>query len=124
MKRSGERDLTAGWQRRGKEDLDDVDVLGMVFHPGQLAVDAKFQVIDIAFLFFIGEIEICPAVAEQLFAEGGPVIFIGIWPAVDPDEGERIGGMIAVLHLDKAVEAVVCIVKGDVDGIIDLLLKI
>ncbi len=117
-------DLGAGCQRDGKDDADDIDVLGMVFHPGQLAVDTEFQVIDIAAAVLVGEIEVCLAVAEALFTESGTVIFISVGPAVDPDIGQGIGGVIDVLDADMAVEGMGAVGEGDVDGIVDFLLPV
>jgi hypothetical protein len=71
-----------------------------------------------------GEIEVCFAIADALFAEGGAVIFVGIGPAVYPNIFEGIGGVIDVLDLFESVEGMCGVVEGDVDGIIDLLLPI
>jgi hypothetical protein len=96
----------------------------MVFHPGFLAIGAEVEAIDVTFLFFIGEIEVGTAISEQLFAEGGLVIFVGVGPAMDPDESKRIGAMVSILDLYKAVERTFGIVEGDIDGVADLLLPV
>jgi hypothetical protein len=59
-----------------------------------------------------------------LFAEGGAIVLICVGPAVDPDEGEGIGGVVAVLHPDEAVQGMFGIIQGDVDGIVHPLLPI
>jgi len=124
MKGRGQDSLATGGQGCGKDDLDNVDILGVVFHPGQLAVDAEFQSVHVSPFCGTGEIEVCLAIADALFAEGGAVIFVGIGPTVYPNISEGIGGVIDVLHPDGGVEGMCGIVEGDVDGIIDLLLPI
>jgi len=96
----------------------------MVFHPGYLVVDAKVEAVDIPSLLAVGEIEIGSSVAEQLFAESRLIVLVGVGPAVDPDEFQSVGAMVAVLDLYEAVEGAFGVVEGDVDGIVDLLLPI
>ena len=124
MKGRRQYHLAAGGQGCGKDDLDDVNILGMVFHSGQLSVDAEFEAVHVSPFCGVGEIEICLAIADALFAEGGTVIFVGIGPAVNPNIFEGIGGVIDVLDLFESVEGMCRIIEGDVDGIIDLLLPI
>lgn len=108
----------------GKDDLYDIYILGMIFHPGFLVVDAEVEAVDITSLLAVGEIEIGSSVAEQLFAESCPIVLVGIGPAMDPDEFQGIGAMVVVLDLYEAVERAFRVVEGDVDGIVDLLLPI
>jgi len=124
MKGGRQDGLATGRQGCGKDDFDNIDILGMVFHPGQLAVDAKFQTVHVSPLCGAGEIEVCFAIADPLFAEGGTVVLVSIGPAVDPNIFQCIGGVIDVLDADGSVEGMCGIVEGDVDGIIDLLLPI
>ena len=58
-------DLAFGWQGIGKDDLYDVYMLGMVFHPGLLIVNPEGEAVDIPSLLAIGEIEVGSSVAEQ-----------------------------------------------------------
>jgi hypothetical protein len=48
MKGRGQDSLATGGQGCGKDDLDNVNILGVVFHPGQLAVDAEFQAVHVS----------------------------------------------------------------------------
>lgn len=116
--------MAAGREGLGKEDLDDIDVLGVVFHPGFLVVDAEVEAVDITSLLPVGEIEIGSSVAQQLFAEGRAIVLAGVGPAMYPDEFQGVGAMVGVLDLYEAVEGAFGIVEGDVDGIVDLLLPI
>ena len=124
MKGCSQDDLATGWQGRGKDDFDNVNILRVVFYPGELVVDAEFQPVHVSPLFGAGEIEVCLAIADPLFTEGGAVIFVGIGPAVNPNKGERIGRMVDVLNFYRTVEGMCGVVEGDVDGIIDLLLPV
>lgn len=118
----GQGDLASGWQGIGKDDLYDVDMLGMVFHPGLLVVDSEVEAVYIPSLLAIGEIEVGSSVAEQLLAESCLIVLVGVGPAVDPDEFQGVGAMVAVLDLYEAFEGALGVVEGDVDGIVDLLL--
>ena len=108
------------WQN----DFYDIDVLGVIFHAGGNAIYAEVQPIDITFSVLVGKIEIRSAIGQQLFAKGRSIIFIGIGPAMYPDIGEGVGGMVDVLHFNKSVQRVFYVVEGDIDGIIDLLLPV
>ncbi len=96
----------------------------MVLHPGFLVVDAEVEAVDITSLLAVGEIEVGSSVAEQLFAESCHVVLVGVGPAMDPDEFQGVGTMVVVLDLYEAVERAFCVIEGDVDGIVDLLLPI
>lgn len=124
MEGGGEGYVSARRKGFWQDHLYDIDVLGMVFHFCFLAVDAEVETIYIAPLLFIREIEVCPAVAEELFAKGGAVVLIGVGPAVDPDKGKGVGGVIGVVHAGEAVEAFFRVIQGDVDGVVDLLLPV
>ena len=96
----------------------------MVFHAGFYAVYAKIETIDIAALRVVGKIEIGPTVLQELFAEGGAIVFVSIGPAVHPDKGEGIGGVVGVLDGDIAVEGFVGVVEADIDVVVDPLLEV
>ena len=119
-----ECDLAAGGQGFWQDHLYDIDILGMVLHFGFQAVDVEVQAIDIAPLLLSREIKIRSAIAEQLFAEGGAIVLVGVGPAMHPDEEKGIGGMVGVAHADDAIEGFVGIIEADVDVVIDLLLPV
>ena len=99
-------------------------MLGMVFQLGGDAVYFKIQFVDIAPVFFIREIEFRTAVFQHMIAEGGLVVFIRIRPEVKPDKAQGIGGVVDVFELFKSGEAVVLVIEGYVDGIVDFLLPV
>ena len=96
----------------------------MIFKLGGNTIDLKIQFVDIALVIFIGEIEFCTAIFQHMIAESGLVILIGIGPEVKPDKAQGIGGVIDVFELFEAGEAVINVVEGDVDGIVDFLLPV
>ena len=55
------------WQKRGgKQQLYDINMLRMVFGNGCFSIHFKIQLVDISFLFPVGEIEFGVAVFQQL----------------------------------------------------------
>jgi len=124
VKGSGDGDPAARGEGFWQEHFYDIDIKGVVLHFCFLAVDAKVEAVDITAFFFIREVELGAAVAEELFAEGGAIVLVGVGPKVEPDEGEGIGGVVGVLDAGEAVEAFFGVVEGDVDGVVYLLLPV
>lgn len=124
MERGGDEGRLTRREGMRKIDLYDVDVTWMIFHAGGFSVHAEVQPIDIAFFVFIRKVEICVAIGKHLFAEGCFIILVSVGPAMDPDPGEGIRGMIGVAHFDEAVYSMFHIVQADLDGVVDLLLPV
>ncbi len=117
-------DPAAGWERLRKDELYDVDILRMIFRVSDDPVDAEIETIDISFCRRIGKVEVRSAIAEGLFAERGLIIFICVWPKMEPDKGQRVGGAIGIFYADEAVEGMFYVVERDIDLVVDLLLPI
>lgn len=90
---------------------------GDIVHP-------EIQPVDISSFLRFGEIEFRIAITQQLIAESGLIILIGIGPEMEPDETECVGGMIGVEDLFKSIQAVIVIMQRDIDRIIHRLLPV
>lgn len=99
-------------------------MFGMIFKTGRAPVHFKIKFVDIASFIRSGEIEFCIPVFQLLFTKSGLIILIGIGPEMKPDKAEGIGGVIDVFELFEAGEAVVDVIKRNVDGIVDFLLPV
>lgn len=96
----------------------------MVFHGGGGAVDLEIEPVDIAPLLTVAKIEIGAVINQQLFAESRFIVTISVGPAMEPDETQRIGGVVGVGYFFEAVERMTGVGEGYVDMVIDLLLPI
>src|SRR6185437_837634 len=124
VKGCGDGRFAAGWEGAGQDDADDVDVLWVIVYAGFLAVDAEFEAVDVTTVLFVGEIEVGAAVVQELFAEGGAVVLIGVGPAMEPDIVQRVGGMVDIPDAGEAVERMCRVAQGNVDGIMHFLLEV
>lgn len=96
----------------------------MIFNYGCYIVYFKIKPVDITFLFFTGKIKLGIAVFKVLIGESRLVIFIGIGPAMKPDEMKGVGGVVDIFDFLKTIQAVVPVIQGDIDLVIDLLLPV
>ena len=124
VERGGDEGCLTRREGMRKVDLYDVDVTGMIFHACSFSVHAEIKPIDIAFFVLIGKVELCVAIGKHLFAEGGLIILVSVGPAMDPDPGEGIRGMIGVSHFYEAVQGMFHIIKADFNDVVDLLLPV
>jgi len=124
VKGRGDGRLASGWEGVGQDDADDIDVLGVVFHAGFLAVDAEFEAVDVTAVLPVGEIEVGAAVVQELFAEGSAVVLIRVGPAMEPDIAQCVGGMVDIPDAGEAVERMCGVAQGNVDGIMHFLLEV
>jgi hypothetical protein len=96
----------------------------MVKRSGYHAIHPKVKPVHISPLLFIGKIKIHSAILQQLVTESGLIVLVGIGPNMEPDITKGIRGMIGVLDPDKSIQAIVCIMEGNVDGIMQFLLPV
>jgi len=124
VKGCGDGRLAAGREGAGQDDADDIDVLWVIFQPGFLAVDAEFEAVHVTAVLLVGKIEVGAAVVQELFAEGGAVVLIGVWPAMEPNIVKCVGGVVDVPDAGGAVERMCGVAQGNVDGIMHFLLEV
>jgi len=112
------------WERGGKNQFDHINVQGMIFDICRAAVDLEIQPVDITSLFFIRKIKFSVPIYQELITERRFIIFICIWPDVEPNEIYCVRRIVGVFDFFKCIQAVVLIVKRYIDRIIYLLLPV
>ncbi len=94
----------------------------VVFGFGADIADAEIESIDVAPLPVIGKVKIRPSVFQELVAERGAVVLVGIGPGVEPDKSKGVRRIVPVPEFQEAVEAVSGIIEGDADIVGQFLL--
>jgi hypothetical protein len=64
---------------------------GMIFCFSGNTVYFEIETVYIAPLFFVGKVKICSVIQQKLFAESCFVIFVSVWPKMEPNELQCIG---------------------------------
>lgn len=96
----------------------------MVFCFNRNTIHFKIKAVYITPFVGITEIKGGAAIFQYLVSESGLVIFIGIRPEMYPDEAQGIRGMVKIIHLHISFQRIVCLIKCDINFIINLLLPV
>lgn len=99
-------------------------MLRVIFHSGNYAVYFKIKPVNVTPLITVAEIKICSAIFQQLVAECGAIVFISSGPQVNPDVAQCIGGIIEVIHFNKAIQRMAFIIESNINFKINLLLPV
>ena len=124
MKRGSDGKRLSGKQRLRKDELYDIYMLGMIFSFNHFFINAEIEPVNKPPVFFPGEVKVCSPVPEQLVTECCFVVFICIWPYVEPDKMQGIRGVIGVLNPGKGIQAVISRIQAYLYAVIHLLLPV